>query len=139
MHDRLKIKKQLLEHEKISYASDVIELPKGGIVTVDFSFRQKVPTEWADMGYEVGFVQFVYENDLMIGMSDTEFGENLPLTRGMIVTVLHRMEGRPEVTYTGVFTDVTENSSPSRVSVTGADRMFSPFAQIESQNTPFVP
>ena len=31
MHDRLKIKKQLLENEKISYASDVIELPEGGI------------------------------------------------------------------------------------------------------------
>ena len=51
-------------------------------------------------------IQYVYENDLMIGMSDTEFGENLPLTRGMIVTVLHRMEGKPEVTYSGVFTDV---------------------------------
>ena len=31
MHDRLKIKKQLLENEKISYASDTIELPEGGI------------------------------------------------------------------------------------------------------------
>ena len=51
-------------------------------------------------------IQYVYENDLMIGMSDTEFGENLPLTRGMIVTVLHRMEGKPDVTYSGVFTDV---------------------------------
>ena len=51
-------------------------------------------------------IQFVYGNDLMIGMSDTEFGENLPLTRGMIVTVLHRMEGKPDVAYTGVFTDV---------------------------------
>ena len=39
-------------------------------------------------------------------MPRTEFGENLPLTRGMIVTVLHRMEGKPEVTYSGVFTDV---------------------------------
>ncbi|MBQ3636799.1 MAG: DUF4981 domain-containing protein, partial [Clostridia bacterium] len=27
------------------------ELPAGGVVTVDFSFRQKVPTEWADVGY----------------------------------------------------------------------------------------
>ncbi|MBE6725754.1 MAG: hypothetical protein E7576_11295 [Ruminococcaceae bacterium] len=51
-------------------------------------------------------IAYVYENDIMIGMSDTEFGENLPLTRGMIVTVLHRMEGKPEVTYSGVFTDV---------------------------------
>ena len=40
-------------------------------------------------------------------MPRTEFGENLPLTRGMIVTVLHRMEGKPEVTYSGVFTDVS--------------------------------
>ena len=31
MHDRLKIKKQLLENEKISYATDIIELPDGGI------------------------------------------------------------------------------------------------------------
>ncbi|MBO6020487.1 MAG: S-layer homology domain-containing protein, partial [Clostridia bacterium] len=53
-------------------------------------------------------ISYVYENDLMNGMSETEFGENLPLTRGMIVTVLHRMEGRPAVTYTGVFTDVPD-------------------------------
>ncbi len=51
-------------------------------------------------------IRFVYENGLMIGISDTEFGENLPLTRGMIVTVLHRMEGKPDVTYTGAFEDV---------------------------------
>ena len=53
-------------------------------------------------------IQYVYENDLMNGMSETEFGEYLPLTRGMIVTVLHRMEGKPEVTYSGVFTDVPD-------------------------------
>jgi hypothetical protein len=51
-------------------------------------------------------IQYVYENNLMNGMSETEFGEELPLTRGMIVTVLWRMEGRPDVTYTGVFEDV---------------------------------
>ena len=31
MSKRLKIKRQLLEHEKISYASDVIDLPEGGV------------------------------------------------------------------------------------------------------------
>ena len=31
MNEKLKIKKQLLENEKISYATDTIELPKGGI------------------------------------------------------------------------------------------------------------
>ncbi|MBQ8953404.1 MAG: S-layer homology domain-containing protein [Clostridia bacterium] len=53
-------------------------------------------------------IKYVYGNSVMIGMSDTFFGENLPLTRGMIVTVLHRMEGRPDVTYSGVFTDVAD-------------------------------
>ena len=51
-------------------------------------------------------IQYVYENDLMNGMSETEFGEYHPLTRAMIVTVLHRMEGTPEFAYTGAFDDV---------------------------------
>ncbi len=51
-------------------------------------------------------IKYAYDNGIMIGMSDTTFGEDIPLTRGMIVTVLWRMEGKPEVSYTGVFTDV---------------------------------
>ncbi|MBO7405921.1 MAG: DUF4981 domain-containing protein, partial [Clostridia bacterium] len=42
------------------------ELPTGGIVTVNFSFRQKVPTEWAPAGHEVGIAQFVYESDVPV-------------------------------------------------------------------------
>ncbi|MDD6985506.1 MAG: glycoside hydrolase family 2 TIM barrel-domain containing protein [Clostridia bacterium] len=37
------------------------ELPACGTVTLDLSFRQNKPTEWADVGYEVGFAQFIYE------------------------------------------------------------------------------
>lgn len=37
------------------------ELPAHGTVTLDLSFRQNQPTEWADVGYEVGFAQFIYE------------------------------------------------------------------------------
>ena len=37
------------------------ELPAHGTVTLDLSFRQNKPTEWADVGYEVGFAQFIYE------------------------------------------------------------------------------
>jgi hypothetical protein len=51
-------------------------------------------------------IKYAYDNGILIGLSDTTFGENIPLTRGMIVTVLWRMEGKPEVAYTGVFTDV---------------------------------
>ena len=39
------------------------ELPEvaEGIYTIDLSFRQNAPTEWADAGYEVGMAQFVHE------------------------------------------------------------------------------
>ena len=51
-------------------------------------------------------IRYVYDNGIMIGMSDTTFGEDLPLTRGMIVTVLWRMEGKPDTGYAATFTDV---------------------------------
>ncbi|MBR4204189.1 MAG: S-layer homology domain-containing protein, partial [Clostridia bacterium] len=49
---------------------------------------------------------YLYENDIMIGESDTIFNPDGALNRAMIVTILHRIEGKPEVTYTGAFTDV---------------------------------
>lgn len=42
----------------------VDEIPTGGIVTLDLSFRQNNPTEWAEAGYEVGIAQFVYEENI---------------------------------------------------------------------------
>ena len=50
-------------------------------------------------------VQYVYEHGLMSGTSSTTFAPNVTTTRGMIVTILHRMEGTPPATGT-VFTDV---------------------------------
>ena len=51
-------------------------------------------------------VQYVYDKDIMNGVSDTLFDPYGTLTRGMIVTVLYRMEGTPEVPAGSVFTDV---------------------------------
>lgn len=41
-------------------------------------------------------VQYAYTNGLMNGMSATDFAPNDATTRGMFVTILHRMEGTPE-------------------------------------------
>ena len=41
-------------------------------------------------------VQYVYDNGLMNGTGDDKFSPNLTITRGMIVTILHRLEGAPE-------------------------------------------
>lgn len=52
------------------------------------------------------YVQFVYDNGLMSGISGTEFGPALPMNRAMVVTVLYRMAGSPQVSGAAPFTDV---------------------------------
>ncbi|MBR4205516.1 MAG: S-layer homology domain-containing protein, partial [Clostridia bacterium] len=51
-------------------------------------------------------IRFVYENGIMNGVSDMLFDPHGSLTRGMIVTILWRIEGRPEIGYSGTFSDV---------------------------------
>ncbi len=51
-------------------------------------------------------VKYVYVNGLMSGVSDTTFAPNANTTRGMIVTVLYRMENQPNVTIDNSFNDV---------------------------------
>ena len=51
-------------------------------------------------------VQYVYENDLFSGTSDTTFEPQTPMTRGMLVSVLWRLDGKPEVPAENPFTDI---------------------------------
>ena len=53
-------------------------------------------------------VVYVYENGLMDGVSDTLFDPDGTVTRGMIVTILHRLEGEPESDFKLPFDDVKE-------------------------------
>ncbi len=52
-------------------------------------------------------VKFAYKNKLMAGISNELFNPRGTTTRGMIVTILHRLEGMPEATVANPFTDVT--------------------------------
>ncbi len=54
-------------------------------------------------------VEYVWKNDLMNGMTDTTFEPNTAMNRGMLVTVLWRVEGSPEPTGTTPFTDLKKN------------------------------
>lgn len=53
-------------------------------------------------------VKFVLENGLMIGTGADTFGPELSVTRGMLVTILHRLENWPAAV-NGNFDDVREN------------------------------
>lgn len=55
-------------------------------------------------------VEYVYENRLMNGMTAEVFGPKLPTSRGMVVTILYRIEGEPQLTRECPFDDVRENS-----------------------------
>ena len=51
-------------------------------------------------------VAYVYDNGLMSGTSTTLFSPNATTTRGMIVTMLYRLEGEPRVNSGSTFDDV---------------------------------
>jgi len=51
-------------------------------------------------------VQYVADKGLMMGTSDTKFSPAASISRGMLVTILYRLEGEPAVTGTAPFTDV---------------------------------
>ena len=51
-------------------------------------------------------VRYVYGEGLMTGTSASEFAPGLTTTRGMIVTILHRLEGEPVATGDAGFADV---------------------------------
>jgi hypothetical protein len=52
-------------------------------------------------------VRYVHKNELMNGTSADKFSPNLTLTRGMVVTVLYRKEGIPEMSaFENPFSDV---------------------------------
>lgn len=55
-------------------------------------------------------VAYVNENGLMNGITDTEFEPDWAITRGMLVTVLYRIEGEPSVNRSVPFKDVSADS-----------------------------
>lgn len=53
-------------------------------------------------------VQYVSENNLMNGVAENAFGPDIHTTRGMLVTILHRIEGEPQAGEHS-FADVAED------------------------------
>ncbi|MBR3423927.1 MAG: S-layer homology domain-containing protein, partial [Clostridia bacterium] len=71
--------------------------------SLSMNFKDVTETQWY---YE--YVKYVYENGLMVGTSVTRFDPDSPLTRGMFVTILCRIDGgTPETT--DKFKDVRPN------------------------------
>ena len=80
-----------------------IETTKNALIN---PFIDVPENEWF---YDV--VMYVYKAKLMSGTAENLFSPNMELTRGMIVTVLYRMEGSPDVgELANIFSDVDEHA-----------------------------
>ena len=78
----------------------------GMLPSAVFAADRTMPfTDVAETDWFYDAVQYVYDNDMMSGTGDAEFSPNATTTRGMIVTILHRMEGLPAAPG-AAFTDV---------------------------------
>lgn len=70
---------------------------------VPFPFVDVSKTDWF-----YNDVKYVWQHDIMNGVSNTKFAPETSMTRAMFVTVLYRLEGSPDVTgmATPPFTDI---------------------------------
>ena len=76
-----------------------------------------VPVEWNNPFVDIDesdwyfeSVKFVVEQGLFKGISENQFGPDMHVTRGMLVTVMYRAEGEPEVEMNNGFIDVEDNA-----------------------------
>ena len=79
-------------------------------ITVEFTNGTMPFTDVHTNDWFYNDVAYVYEAGLFAGTSDTTFSPYASMTRGMLVTVLYRLEGRPSVTGTSVFDDVARGA-----------------------------
>lgn len=70
---------------------------------IPFPFVDVAKTSWY-----YGNIKYVWQHDIMKGVSDTKFAPETSMTRAMFVTVLYRLEGSPSVEglATPPFTDI---------------------------------
>ena len=85
------------------------EQPRGR-VTIEVTFvRTDSGLPFIDVAANAWYydaVAYAYENGLMSGTASNLFSPNATTTRGMIVTMLYRLEGEPRVTTGSAFDDV---------------------------------
>ena len=73
-------------------------------VEIEVSFAvieaETVKADFTDVAADSWYadaVQYVFENGMMSGTSEVTFSPNLDTTRGMIVSILYRLEGAPDL------------------------------------------
>lgn len=94
--------------DSIHYNPAITYVP-GTLTVTGIASGEKNPfSDVSEAAWYVTAVKYVYSNGLMNGVSASTFGPNMNITRGMMVTILYRMENEPYVWSDNKFTDVKE-------------------------------
>jgi len=78
----------------------------GGSGTIKVINNSKIFADVSSANWFYNSVAFVNSRGLFVGVSDTEFAPNMPMTRAMLATVLHRLEDNEHLGAGTVFSDV---------------------------------
>ena len=86
------------------------EIRSGG-VTVDVTF---IPEDWpfVDVTEDKWYydaVAYVYQQGIMVGMSETTFEPNTTVNRAQVVQMLYNLEGQPQVSGDSGFSDIWDD------------------------------
>ncbi len=82
----------------------------GGSCTVKLADnRKEFDDVTAGVWYD-GAVDFASSRELFVGVSESAFAPELPMSRGMLATVLWRLENEQDADVTGAFTDVEDGT-----------------------------
>ena len=77
-----------------------------GVAVVDVKSNSVAFNDVSSSDWFYDEVVYVCTNGIMNGTSDTTFAPNSTLTRGMVVTMLYRIEREPATSNSGTFSDV---------------------------------
>ncbi len=86
---------------KVNTKKDTYKVP----LDTDLPFEDVDSDEWY-----YSAIKYSYDNKIIMGYNSTTFAPNDKITRGMLVTILYRMEGSPQVSTTAKFPDVKDSS-----------------------------
>ena len=86
---------------KVNTKKDTYKVP----TDTDLPFEDVDSDEWY-----YSAIKYSYNNKFISGTTSTTFSPNMKLTRGMLVTILHNMEGKPKVTEVNNFPDVQDST-----------------------------
>ena len=88
----------------------VMSIPLNGSATVEIVDNSKDFTDVPEGNWAADAVDFAVSHELFNGTSETTFSPGQTMSRGMLATVLYRLEGSPETDLNGLFSDVNDSS-----------------------------